>query len=112
MRGLSSTVVCLATLFLETSARAESQAPRLPKPGGRASYHAITKERGRDERIGKLTLKCLTRATVDGTSCRWLESEYVAPDGETHERRKFLVSEKALESNERPLEGALRYLQR
>lgn len=112
MRSLLSTAICLATLLLGISARAEPLAPKLPKPGGWASYHAITKERGRDERIGTLTLKCLARTTVDGTPCRWLESEYLADEGGTHERRKFLVSEQALESNERPLEGALRYLQR
>ena len=93
------------------SCGADEPAVVLPKEHGWARYHAITASEAGEERIATLTLKSLGKSLVDDLPCRWLESEYVSQDGQRHERRKYLIPERAIESSERPLEEAIKYLQ-
>lgn len=88
-------ITLAASIIVSASVLAECPAPALPKPGW-AVYHAIAKPEGGPEEIGKMALKSLSTATIDGVRCRWFESEYVATECNRHERRKILIPDEAI----------------
>jgi hypothetical protein len=101
-----------AFLMLGFDSVADEPAVKWPREGSWANYHVLTKTDRGEESAGKMTLKSLNKTTVDAVPCRWFESEYVAQAEPWHERRKFLVPERAVDSSERPLDEVLRNLQR
>jgi hypothetical protein len=113
MRTLAPVIVGLTTLFSGiASAISEESDAKLPANGAWARYHAVTKRDTGDEAVGTMILKSLTSTKTGETACRWLESEYLADEGKNHQRRKFLIPERAMQSSEKPSDDVVKYLQR
>jgi hypothetical protein len=113
MRTLVPVGVALVALLSGISlAFSEESEAKLPTVGGWARYHASLKEDTGEESADTMILKSLAAATFEGCACRWLETEFLAGEGNHHERRKFLIPERAIQSSEKPSDDVLKYLQR
>lgn len=115
IRRLVTVIVGIAGIVTTPAAASDRDRGllKLPAPGAWSRYHNIVLHG--DKKVGDraFVLKSLGAVKIDGTQCRWMESEYLEENASPKLFcRKFLIPEVALRMSEKPSDRIARFLER